>query len=203
MAAEPIVVFDVGNVLIAWDPKHLFRKIFADEARMDWFLTHVCTMDWNLEQDRGRSWAEGVAELTAQHPDWAGEIAAYDRRWSEMVAGAIAPSVAVLDALKDSGRSVYAITNFSAEKWQDSQARFPFLTRFDGVIVSAHEKLLKPDPAIYRRLFERYGLEPAGCLFIDDSQRNITTAASLGMLTVPFTPDTDLRAALAALGVQL
>lgn len=155
---EPVVVFDVGNVLLNWDPRLLYRKIFASEAEVDWFLAHVCTMDWNLMQDGGRNWATGVAALSGLYPEWASQIAAYDLRWAEMVSGPVAPSVSVLEALKASGRSVYAITNFSSEKWAESQMRYPFLTLFDGVIVSGHEKLLKPDPAIYGLLFERYGL---------------------------------------------
>ena len=160
-------------------------------------------MDWNLEQDRGRSWADGVAWLTAKHPDWAAQIAAYDLRWEEMVSGSIAQSVAMLEALKDSGRKVYAITNFSAEKLAVSCPRFPFLMRFDGMIVSGEEKLLKPDPAIYHRLFERYGLLPEACVFIDDSAQNIVAAQALGMKTVHFGAVTDLRAELVAHGVQI
>jgi 2-haloacid dehalogenase len=202
-AEEPVVVFDIGNVLLDWNPKYLFRKIFAIESEVDWFLDNICTMDWNLEQDRGRSWADGVAILSARHPEWADQIAAYDLRWDEMVSGSITQSVAVLERLKDSGRKIYAITNFSHEKLAVSRPRFPFLDRFDGMVVSGAERLLKPDPAIYHRLFERYSLAPESTVFIDDSARNIATAAVLGMKTVHFGAKTDLRAELAAHGVQV
>ncbi|MGL4727346.1 MAG: HAD family phosphatase, partial [Bosea sp. (in: a-proteobacteria)] len=116
MPSEPTVVFDVGNVLLEWDPRHLYRRIFVDEARTEWFLANVCTGAWNAEQDRGRSWAEGVAECVERHPEFRAEIEAFDARWGETIGGTIAASVGVLEELKRTGRAVYAITNFSAEK---------------------------------------------------------------------------------------
>jgi 2-haloacid dehalogenase len=200
---EPVVVFDVGNVLLRWDVRFLYRKLFADEAQMDLFLSTICTPDWNLEQDRGRTWADGVAMLVAQHPQWEREIRSHDERWGETVSGAISGSVAVLEQLKASGRRVYAITNFSDEKWQEALLRFPFLTLFDGVVVSARERILKPNPAIYRVLFDRYNLAPEACVFIDDSAANIATARELGMQAVHFVEPIDLAAELGRLGVSL
>lgn len=199
----PIVVFDVGNVLIHWDPRHLYSKIFAgDPARMDWFLANVATPQWNVEQDRGRSWSEGVALLIREHPDWAAEIRAFDERWHEMVPGAIDANVAVLRTLAAAGAPVYAITNFSLEKWRETRRRFAFLDAFTGVVVSAEEGLIKPDPAIYRLLESRYGLTLKGCVFIDDSAANIAGAAALGMRTIHYTgPEVDVAAELRALGV--
>ncbi|MGL5362817.1 MAG: HAD family hydrolase, partial [Bosea sp. (in: a-proteobacteria)] len=161
---EPIVVFDVGNVLLRWDVRLLYRQLFSDEAQMDLFLKTICTPAWNIEQDRGRSWAEGVSLLVSQHPQWEAEIRAFDERWQETVSGSISGSVAVLERLKALGKPVYAITNFSAEKWAESTIRFPFLTTFDGAVVSAHERVVKPDPAIYRVLFERYDLAAEDCI---------------------------------------
>jgi 2-haloacid dehalogenase len=203
MAGEPTVVFDVGNVLLEWDPRSLYRSVFSDEERTEWFLSHVCTGEWNAEQDRGRSWSDAIAERVDRHPEWRAEIEAYDLRWSEMISGAIEGSVSVLDDLKRLGRPVYAITNFSAEKWAECLGRFAFLNRFDGVVVSAHERLLKPDPAIYRVLFDRYRLEPVDCVFIDDSDRNIATARELGMKGIHFRPGINLRAELRAVGVAI
>jgi 2-haloacid dehalogenase len=203
MARHRKVVFDVGNVLLRWDPFHLYRRLIPDEARRDWFLRNVCTAAWNIEQDRGRPWPEAVATLVAEHPEWEREIRAFDERWHETVPESIAGSVAVLEELKDRGEAVYAITNFSREKWAECLIRFPFLQRFDGAVVSAHEALLKPDPAIYRTLLDRYGLEADGCIFVDDSARNVEAARSVGMQAVHFVEPIDLRSALKALGAAL
>lgn len=197
------VVFDVGNVLIRWDPRLLYRQFFAERAKMDWFMQNVCTAAWNLEQDRGRPWAEAVAELVARHPEWEREIKAYDERWHETVPGAIEDSVFVLEELKGKGEPVYAITNFSHEKWAECLIRFPFLQSFDGVVVSAHERLLKPDPAIYRVLLERYGLQAEDCIFVDDSEKNVKGARSVGMQGLHFVEPIDLRGELRGFGAAV
>jgi 2-haloacid dehalogenase len=176
-----IPVFDIGNVLLDWDPRHLYRKIFPDAERMEWFLREVCTSAWNLEQDRGRSFADAVAERIAHYPDLAEEIRAYDERWLETVKRPISGSVAMLESLRRNGIRTYAITNFSAEKFRVAVEAFPFLGGFDGVVVSADEKLLKPDAAIYRVLLERYQLSAADCLFIDDVLANVEAARAVGM----------------------
>lgn len=197
------VVFDVGNVLIRWDPRLLYRQFFAERAKMDWFMQNVCTAAWNLEQDRGRPWAEAVAEFVARHPEWEREIKAYDERWHETVPGAIEDSVFVLEELKGKGEPVYAITNFSHEKWAECLIRFPFLQSFDGVVVSAHERLLKPDPAIYRVLLERYGLQAEDCIFVDDSEKNVKGARSVGMQGLHFVEPIDLRGELRGFGAAV
>lgn len=202
-ATAPTVVFDVGNVLLRWDPTLVYRELIPEAGKRDWFMRNVCTGAWNIEQDRGRSWEEGVALLVSRHPEWEREIRAYDERWHESVPGVIEDSVAVLAELKARGEKVYAITNFSREKWAECLIRFPFLQRFDGVVVSAHERLIKPDPAIYRVLFERYSLEARDCIFIDDSEKNIAAASETGMKTVHFIEPIDLRAALRGHGVSL
>ncbi|KUL95274.1 2-haloalkanoic acid dehalogenase [Bosea sp. WAO] len=203
MSRSPVVVFDVGNVLLRWDPFHLYRDLIPDDARRDWFLANVCTAAWNIEQDRGRSWTDAVAILIAAHPEWEREIRAFDERWHETVPGVIDDSVAVLEELKERGEKVYAITNFSREKWAECLVRFPFLRSFDGAIVSAHERLLKPDPAIYRVLTERYELDAGDCIFIDDSEKNVLGARSVGMRAVHFREPIDLRGELRALGAAL
>ena len=197
----PTAVFDVGNVLVRWDPFRVYREMIPDEAKRNWFLQNVCTSAWNLEQDRGRSWEEGIALLVASHPEWEAQIRAYDERWHEAVPGMIEDSVAVLEELKARGEKVYGITNFSREKWAECLIRFPFLQSFDGVVVSAHERVIKPDPAIYRILFERYDLAPQDCIFIDDSAKNIETARSLGMKGIHFVEPIDLKAELTRHGV--
>jgi 2-haloacid dehalogenase len=197
------VVFDIGNVLIEWDPLHLYRRLIPEEADRARFLAEVCTPAWNLEQDRGRTWAEAVAERAALFPEHADLIAAYDTGWQEMVPGAIAGSVAILEELEAADVPLYAISNFSAEKFVESVARFPFLGRFRGAIVSAHERLVKPDPAIFALCAERYGLDPATCVFIDDVPANIAAARAAGYRTIPFTDPPALRRDLVALGLPL
>lgn len=202
-SSNPTVVFDVGNVLLRWDARLIYRSLIPDAERLDWFMQNICTMAWNLEQDRGRSWEEAVALLVAQHPEWESEIRAFDERWHDSVPHAIADSVAVLEELKARDEKVYAITNFSQEKWAECLIRFPFLQRFDGVVVSAQERLLKPDPAIYQVLLGRYGLAAGDCIFVDDSEKNVVAARDIGMQAVHFVEPIDLRAALRGLGVRL
>lgn len=202
-AASPTVVFDVGNVLLRWDPRLVYRELIPEPARLDWFMQNVCTAAWNIEQDRGRSWADAVALLVSQHPEWEREIRAYDERWHESIPGIVEDSVAVLTELKGRGDKVYAITNFSREKWAECLIRFPFLQSFDGVIVSAHERLIKPDPAIFELLMQRYDLAAGDCIFVDDSARNVAAAGALGMQTVHFVEPIDLRSALRERGLTL
>lgn len=202
-AASPTVVFDVGNVLLRWDPRLVYRELIPEPERLDWFMQNVCTAAWNIEQDRGRSWADAVALLVSQHPEWEREIRAYDERWHESIPGIVEDSVAVLTELKGRGDKVYAITNFSREKWAECLIRFPFLQSFDGVIVSAHERLIKPDPAIFELLMQRYDLAAADCIFVDDSARNVAAAGALGMQTVHFVEPIDLRSALRERGLTL
>jgi 2-haloacid dehalogenase len=186
MASVDTVVFDIGNVLLDWNPRHLYRKMFTDHERMEWFLANVCTLAWNIEQDRGRSFADAVEELTRRHPEWRSEIAAFDERWAETVAGPISGSVELLSRLKAKRTPLYAITNFAAEKFDASARRFDFFGHFDGVVVSGRERLLKPDAAIYRLFLDRYGFEASRCLFVDDSQRNVEGARQVGMAAVQF-----------------
>jgi 2-haloacid dehalogenase len=201
--APTTVVFDIGNVLLRWDPRHLYRKVFADEAQMEWFLREVCTTEWNIEQDRGRSWDEAVALLVQRHPDWAAEIRAYHERWPETVVGVFDDNVAVLKRLVETGVPTYAITNFSGDKFREAREIYPFLASFRGVVVSGDERLIKPDRAIFDLFFARYGLDPAECVFIDDSRANIETARSLGMRTIHYVEPMDVAAALREHGIAI
>lgn len=195
------VVFDVGNVLLDWNPRHLYRKMFADEAAMERFLADVCTAEWNLELDRGLAFAEAVAERIERFPEFAAEIRAYDERWREMVDGAIEGSVTLLERLAQRGVPLYAITNFSAEKFAESYERFAFFELFRGVVVSGRVKLLKPDPAIYRLLLDAHDLDAGACLFIDDSPANVEAARRLGFRTVLFESPQQLEENLTAFGL--
>ncbi|MDP9138320.1 MAG: HAD family phosphatase [Pseudomonadota bacterium] len=194
-----VVVFDIGNVLLRWNPRNLYRKMFPDPARMEWFLANVCDGPWNEAQDAGRPWAEAVAECCGRFPDWQSEIRAYDERWIEMLDGEISDNVRVLESLKGAGVPVFAITNFSTEKFDLARKRHAFLALFDGIVVSGHERLLKPDPRIFELFLTRYGFAGAECIFIDDSETNVRVASRLGMATIHFSETLDLRAALGAL----
>ena len=197
-----IIVFDIGGVLLDWDPRYLYRKIFDDPEQMEWFLREVCTPAWNLEQDRGRPFADAVAERIALFPDHADAIRAFDERWAETVSEAIHGTVGILEALRRAKIPNYAITNFSAEKFEVACAALPFLANFDGIVVSGAEKLIKPDPKIYRLLLERYRLNAADCLFIDDVLKNVEGARAVGMQAVQFTGPEQLEIDLRACGFR-
>ena len=199
----PIPVFDVGNVLIRWDPRNLYRKLIADEAEREDFLARICSPEWNLEMDRGRAFAEGVAERVALFPQHEALIRAFDERWLETLDGAVEEAVAILEELRAAGVKTYAITNFSREKFALTRTRYPFLDSFEGIIVSAHERLLKPDPRIYALLCERHGLAPADCIFIDDNLANVEGARAFGMQGHHFKTAAELRADLRQQGLPL
>ena len=195
------IVFDLGMVLIEWDPRHVYRKVFNDDAQMEWFLDEVCGNAWNLEQDRGRSFDDGVAEAIARHPTYAHEIALYRDRWMDMVPGDIADSVEVLEDLHDKGVALYAITNWNGDTFRATKARFGFLSLFRDIVVSGDEKLLKPDPAIFQLLANRNGIDLKDSLFIDDSMKNVRGAEAVGMKGHHFTSAIGLRADLLRRGV--
>ncbi len=194
------IVFDVGNVLLRWDPRHLYRQIFDQEEEMEWFLANVCTHDWNIEQDRGRDWDEAVALLVKEHPTREAQIRAFHERWEETVFGTYEDNVALLGRLREAGVPTYCITNFSGPKFVLAQKRFPFLAGFDGIIVSGDERLLKPDPAIYRLLLDRYRLEAEDCIFIDDSPANVDGARGVGMHAIHYAEPLDLGTELRRYG---
>lgn len=203
MPATLIPVFDLGNVFARWDPMFLFRKLFASEEEARWFLDNVCTLDWNLEFDAGELYAQGVAKLITRHPKYWREIQAFDLRWKETFGEIIAGTVAIHEELMAAGLKTYAITNFSWEKWITCLPDWPFLEKFDGVIVSGLEGLVKPDPRIFRLFCERFGVAPQDCVFIDDSDANVLGARKVGMKAVHFTTPELLRAELIGLGLPL
>ncbi len=196
------VVFDLGGVLIDWDPRHLYRKLFAgDEAAMESFLATVCTPAWNARQDAGRPFVEGVAGLVRDHPEERERIVAFHERWPETLGGAIEGTVSILHELRERGVPIYALSNWSAETFPVAQERFPFLGVFDGIVVSGEEHIAKPDPRLFEVLFERYSLDPRSAIFIDDLEPNLAVAAELGMRGLRFTTPLALREDLVALGL--
>lgn len=194
------VIFDLGGVLIDWNPRYLYRKLLADEAQVEWFLANVCTQAWNEEQDSGRPFSEAVALLVDQHPEHEALIRAYDERWNEMVRGPVPGTAAVLDELHAAGVRLLALTNWSAEKFSRAQ-QFEFLGRFEGIVVSGAEGVRKPEPAIYECLFARYDVTPSAAVFIDDSAPNVDMGRRLGLHALQFRGAEPLRAELAALGL--
>lgn len=196
------IVFDVGNVLLRWDASLLLRDLLPDDAAVDAFMTEVDFPAWNLAQDAGRSWDDGVATLATSFPHHAEVASAFHARWHETLPGPVPGSLEILEALKREGRPLYAITNYSAEKWAETLPRFPFLANsFRDVVVSAHEGVTKPDARIYRILCERNGLDPSDCVFIDDSAANVAGARALGMDAVRFTDAPALARELRARGL--
>ncbi len=197
-----VVVFDLGGVLIDWDPRHLYRKLFGgDEEAMEAFLTTVCTPEWNARQDAGRPFAEAVAQLAEAFPSERERILAFHERWPETLGEGIEGTVAILGELHARAVPLYALSNWSAETFPVARERFPFLGLFDGIVLSGQERVSKPDPRLYRILFERYGLDPGDAVFVDDTPQNIAVAADLGMHALLFTGPAPLRSALEALGL--
>ncbi len=197
------VIFDLGGVLIDWNPEYLYREMFTEEVEMKQFLEEVCHGAWNKEQDRGRPFAEAVEERTAAYPQYVAEIQAYHHRWEEMLGGAIEENVAVLEDLrKKSDISLYAITNWSAETFPIAQRDYSFLQYFEDTIVSGELKIVKPDARIYQTLLDRQPtIVPEQAIFIDDVAENIAGAEALGIKGIHLTPDTNLREELKKLGV--
>jgi 2-haloacid dehalogenase len=188
-----VVVFDLGGVLVDWNPRYLYRKIFEDAAVMERFLGEICTPEWNDEQDAGRPFAEAVAMLQARHPEEAERIAAYDLRWDEMIRGPIEETVELLEELHRRDTPLYALSNWSAEKFPVARRRFAFLDRFRDIVVSGEVGLKKPDPRIFLLAAERFAVAPHDAVFIDDSPANVAAAASLGFRAIRFTGAAPLR----------
>lgn len=189
-----VVVFDLGGVLIDWNPRYLYRKLFAgDEGAMESFLANVCTTEWNERQDAGRTFADALADLLPEHADKADLIAAFGKRFDEMIAGAVEGSVDILAELKRAGVPRYALTNWSAETFPPQRRRFPFLSWFDGIVVSGEEGVVKPDPQIFRILLERYRIDAREAVFIDDNPANAEAAATLGIHGIHFRSPEHLR----------
>jgi 2-haloacid dehalogenase len=200
-AGARVVVFDLGGVLIDWNPRYLYRQLFEDEAAMELFLAEVCHSAWNEEQDRGRTFADAVEEAAALYPEQRALIEAYHQRWDEMLAGPIEGTVAILADLKEAGHELHALTNWSAEKFPIARERYAFLTWFETVLVSGEHGLIKPDARIFELLLERIGREASACIYIDDSAKNIAAAEALGFKAIHFQGPEELRRELIGIGL--
>jgi 2-haloacid dehalogenase len=194
--AVDAVVFDLGGVLIDWNPRYLFRKLFPDDEEMQHFLAEVCSPEWIARIDAGLSFTDAVAELSAVHPGHAAMIRAFHERWPEMVAGPIEPTVAILEELSRGKVRLFALSNWSAETFPLVAGSFPFLGAFEGVLISGHAGVAKPAPEIFRVFLGRFGLEAGRCLYVDDHQPNVDAAIAVGLDAMRFTDARVLRAEL-------
>jgi 2-haloacid dehalogenase len=204
MPKPTAVIFDLGGVLIDWNPRYLYRKLLdSDEAAIERFLAEVCTPEWNARLDAGYPIAAAVAELTAVHPDQADLIAAYGGRWLEMLGGALDGTVEILREVRRAGLRTYALSNWSTETFAGTRELYPFLDEMDGILVSGEVKVGKPDPAIFREFLARFGLTAEQTAFIDDRLDNVEAAADLGIVALPFTDAATLRRDLRGLGLPI
>jgi 2-haloacid dehalogenase len=197
------VVFDIGGVLLDWNPDYLYRELIPDAGQREHFLANVATPEWNLQMDAGRTWAEAVAELTSLHPEHAEWIEAYDTGWLKMVGGLIDGTADIITELRAQGVPTYALTNFSAEKWAVAKEAFPILAEFTGEVVSGTEQTVKPDEKIYRILLERYDLDPARSFYTDDKDYNVVAARAVGLDAETFTDAPTLRRQLRERGLPV
>ncbi len=200
-ANRSVAVFDLGGVLIDWNPRYLYRKLFVgDDQAMEHFLSTVCTPSWNARQDAGRTLAEACALLTSMHPDKSPLIDAWRHRYDEMLGGPIHGTVDLLSELRSREVPLYALSNWSTETYPAALKRFDFLKWFRGVLLSGEVRLLKPDPRFYELFFQTFAINPAHAIYIDDLQPNVETATALGMHGILFTDPQALRKELQNIG---
>jgi HAD superfamily hydrolase (TIGR01509 family) len=195
-----LVVFDIGNVLIRWNPRHLFRKTFADEARMERFLSAALSMDFVALTDVVADFSHAVRERAKAFPEFARELHLFDERWVETIGGPIEENVALLRRLKAAGRPVYGLSNFAAVKFALARRMFPVLDEFDACVVSGHVGVAKPDARVFQILFERVGRSPGQLLFVDDSIANVHASEAAGMAAIHSAPGGDLERELRTRG---
>jgi 2-haloacid dehalogenase len=196
------VVFDLGGVLVDWNPEYLYKEIFPDEEERRWFLSHITTLDWNEEQDAGRTLKEGTEWLVGKYPEHEKPIRAYYDRWKEMLGGPIHETVEIFRQLKErAGVRLYALTNWSAETFPVALGLYEFLHWFDGRLVSGEEKVRKPSPEIYQLLIRRFDIDPARAVYVDDNLRNVLPARELGFHGIHFQSPEQFRAELVKLGL--
>ena len=187
------IVFDFGGVLVDWNPHYLYDGYFGSREKADWFLANICTMEWNVQMDGGKPFAQGIAELSAVHPQWSREIQMYFDRWMDMMGEEIPHMRELIQDLKRRGYRIFGLNNWSAETFCQVRYRYGIFDLLEGMTVSGEEHVTKPDQAIYRRLLERFSLVPGECLFIDDNAANVAGAIQAGMAAVRFTDPATLK----------
>lgn len=197
------IIFDFGGVVMDWNPRYFFKDYFNDAEKMEYFLKNIATDDWNIEQDRGRSLAEGTDYQVQKHPDWEKEIRAYYDNWTTMLKSEISENVAVLRKLEHSNYALFGLTNWSAETFPFALENYDFFRIFkDKIVVSGTEKVIKPNPEIWNILLNRYQIKAEESIFIDDNCKNIEAAKKLGFICIHIKNDTDLEKELRDLGVE-
>jgi 2-haloacid dehalogenase len=194
------VVFDLGGVLIDWNPRHVYRRLFADQAQMERFLAEICTADWHRQHDLGVDTWESCQLLAAQHPGYHDMIMAWAEHRDEMAAGQFDVTVELLSELKSAGKGCYALSNMEPDTFMLRRERFPFMKQFDGYVISGIERVAKPDRQIFEILLDRFGLHPGTTFFVDDSQQNVDVARALGINAMHYRSAARLRQELRALG---
>ena len=199
--SKQAIIFDFGGVLLQWDPHRVYRRFFDEPHQIDQFLTEIDFATWNAEQDRGRPFSEGVAELSSQFPQYAHLIRAYYEHWEDSIAGPIEGSVAILRMLKQSGFPLYGLSNWSAETYPRVRDRYDFFRLFDDIILSGEVGVNKPDPAIFALTLARIARPAGECLLIDDSETNVVAARRMGFSALHFSSPEQLRHELHSLGI--
>jgi len=196
------IIFDLGGVLIDWNPRYVFKEYFDDPDQMEWFLNTICSWDWNENQDAGYPLAQATEDKVKEYPEWEKEIRVYYGRWEEMLGEAIDDTVAILKTVIDDPKyRVYALTNWSAETFPIAQERFDFLNWFEGIVVSGIEKTRKPLPEIYQIILDRYQVNASEAIFIDDSPKNVKGSEDMGIQAIHFQSPVQLKEALQKLGI--
>lgn len=201
-ASNTAVVFDFGGVLMDWNPYYLYRKYLGDDREIERFLDEIGFHDWNVRMDGGRPFSTSVAELSLKYPQYTGLIRVFDERWEETNGGPIEGTVEILRDLKEARYPLYALSNWSAEKFRIVRRKYGFFDWFEAIVLSGEERLVKPDPAIFRVLLQRIDRRAQECLFIDDSPANTEVAGKLGFRTIHFQSPGQLRKALGQYGIR-
>lgn len=191
------IVFDIGNVLIDWDPERPFKRLIPDDEKRAFFLKEICNQAWNTEQDRGRTWQEAEEALIVDYPDWEELIRAYRKYWIETISGPEPGGFELRDELKASGYHLTALSNFSADTFEEVSGHYPALLDVEGLTISGRVGLIKPDAEIYHYHAKTFDLDPARTVFIDDSPANVLAAREQGWQAVEFATADQTRAELA------
>ena len=205
MSKIDTIIFDLGGVLIDWNPEYVYLEIFnGDQEKVDWFLNTICTSDWNVEQDAGRTFHDATEFLINKYPEYEEWIRIYYDRWEDMLGGPIPETVVLLNKLKKANtHRLYALTNWSEEAFPVARQRYDFLSHFEGIVVSGEEKTRKPFPKIYEIILERYQIEPQKSIFIDDNFDNVMAAQKIGINSIQFKSTKQLEQELLKLGVPI
>lgn len=198
------IIFDFGGVVMDWNPRYFYKDYFNDDEKMEYFLRNIATDEWNVEQDRGRSLKEGTEILVEKFPDWEKEIRAYYDNWATMLRSDIPENVAVLQKLEHTKYELFGLTNWSAETFPYALKHYDFFRIFEGkIVVSGEEKMIKPDPEIWKVLLNRYNIKAEESVFIDDNPKNIEVAENLGFITIKISENTDLEKELKDFGIEM